>query len=220
MEPVTYRISRNGQLYGPYSLREAERYFASGHILATDLAQPVGAEEWLPIAALFPTAPAVAPRTLPGGLPRLFPDPPDLPWWVMLLLSVVTFNIFSALWDVWQSLWLRRVERTSMAIFLYTGAAVIFFLKLPNTWHTVLSNMGWTEVQPPPTSWLIFAITACLWLSSRLVFRTELLRHFNRTEPIGLSLNWIFTLLFGGVYFQYQFNRINHMKRTLRVSVP
>jgi len=217
---MTYRIARDGELYGPYSLREAERYLASGHILATDLAQPVGADEWLPITALFPTAPGHAPRTLPGGLPRLFPDPPDLRWWALVLLSLFTLNIFSALWDIWESLWMRRVERSSVAIYLYVGAAVLFFLKLPSTWQTVLYNVGASDVTPPASTWPLVIITAIFWLASRFVFRSELLRHFNGPEPIGLRLNAFLTLLFGGLYFQYHFNRINQLKRTLRISVP
>ena len=57
---MTYRIARNGQIYGPYSLAETERYIAAGNILLTDLAQAEGMQEWLPVEQLFPTAPAVS----------------------------------------------------------------------------------------------------------------------------------------------------------------
>ena len=63
-------------------------------------------------------------------------------------------------------------------------------------------------------------ISIVLALASRFVFRAELLRHFNGPEPMGLHLSWWMTLFFGGLYFQYHFNRINELKRALRVSVP
>ncbi len=34
-----YQISRNGQMYGPYTLEDLQRYLASGNILPTDMAK-------------------------------------------------------------------------------------------------------------------------------------------------------------------------------------
>jgi hypothetical protein len=59
-----------------------------------------------------------------------------------------------------------------------------------------------------------------LAIVARFVFRNELLRHFNGPEPLGLRLNAFWTLLFGGLYFQFHFNRINERKRMLRMNVP
>ena len=36
---MTYQVSRNGQLYGPYTLEDLQRYVASGNILPTDMAK-------------------------------------------------------------------------------------------------------------------------------------------------------------------------------------
>lgn len=217
---MTYRVARNGQIYGPYSLLEIERHISTGNIVATDLAQPEGGEEWLTIESLFPTSPIPVARSLPGGLPTLYPDPPNLPWWLMLLLSALTLGIFSTVWDVYESFWLRRIDRTSLSIFFYIASAVVFFMKLPGTWHTVLYNIGWSEGVPEGSSLLFMLFTIAIAITARFLFRKELLRHFNGREPIGLRLSWFLTLCCGGVYFQYHFNRINAVKHTLRVSVP
>jgi GYF domain 2 len=218
---LTYRIARNGEVYGPYSLMEVERHLASGHILASDLGQPEGAQEWLPVDTLFPTSPAPAARRLPGGLPALFPDPPDLPWWVALLLDVVTFGLFFVVWDIVLTVWMRRVSRTSYAVFFYALAAVLFAFSVPSTWHTVAFNFfDEPRVDPAPIVGLLAACGFVIRLLARFEFRNELLRHFNGPEPIGLRLNAFLTLLFGGLYFQYHFNRINELKRALRISVP
>ncbi len=48
-----YRISRNGQLYGPYTLEDLKRYLASGNILTTDLARSEEMQEWRPVSQIM-----------------------------------------------------------------------------------------------------------------------------------------------------------------------
>ena len=217
---MTYRIARNGQVYGPYSSPEVHRYLASGQIVATDLGQSDSMQEWLPIADLFPSTPMLESRPYPGGLPRLFPDPPNLPWWVALLLGILTLGAFFQLWDILQSLWMRRVEPRSIALYLYLIEAVLYLAKLPSTIHNIAFNLGYESIPDTGHSTLFLLLSTILFLATRFTLRRELLRHFNGPEPIGLHLNAFFTLLFGGLYFQFHFNRINALKHTLRLSVP
>ena len=77
---MTYRIARDGTIYGPYSTAEVLRHMAAGAIVPTDLAQSDGQQEWLTVAIVFPATPVPA-QVHPGGMPHLFADPPDLPWW-------------------------------------------------------------------------------------------------------------------------------------------
>lgn len=220
---MTYRIARNGQTYGPYTEAEVRQYLASGNILASDLAQPEGAEDWIPVLELFPLAATPyadtqATAAAAAAMP-LYPDPPDFPWWVALILGIVTGGIFFVIWDLVEASWLRRIERGSAALMLYIAVAVVFLFKLPGMWATVNYNafggpLVHTHMPGLGLAGLILTITA------RFVFRRELLNHFNGPEPIGLRLNGFWTLLFGGLYFQYHFNRINEIKRAMHVSVP
>jgi GYF domain 2 len=215
---VTYRIARDGEIYGPYSTAEVLRHMAAGAIVPTDLAQGEGQQEWLRVETLFPAAPAPQPMH-PGGMPKLFPDPPDLPWWIALLIGAFTLGFFFQIWDIVQSAWMKRVDRNSIAVFLYIAEFVVFLMKLPSTLHNVAHNFGAATYMETPSRWLIIT-GVILLLASRFVLRSELLKHFNGPEPIGLRLNWLWTLLFGGLYFQYEFNCINQVKRTLHISVP
>jgi len=217
---MTYRIARNGSIFGPYSLMEVQRYLASGQIVATDLAQDDMMQEWLPVEVVFPTSPALAARPYPGGLPRLFPDPPNLPWWVALLLGIVTLGAFFQVWDIIEAVWMRRVDKSSIALFLYLAEAVIYLGKLPMTIQNVAYNIGFGPPAASEQSLWLTLIGLILFLASRFTLRRELLRHFNGPEPIGLRLSSFMTLLFGGLYFQFHFNRINALKHTLRTSVP
>jgi hypothetical protein len=216
---MTYRIARDGQVFGPYSLLELQRYLASGHVLLTDLAQSESMQEWLPVEQLFPRLPTEAP-VQPGGLPRLYRNPPDLPWWVALIVGICTLGLFFQIWDIVEATWMRRINPASIALYLYIAEGIVYLLKLPVTFASISYNLGYGPAVEGGHSFLLTATGVVLLLATRFTFRNELLAHFNSHEPIGLRLNWFFTLLFGGLYFQCHFNRINELKRQLRISVP
>ena len=235
---MKYRIARNGQVFGPYTEAEVLQYLASGNILLTDLAQAEGTANWVPVQELFPLADtpfrgtsapptgfgsSSAPGTsfVPGqGTLPLYPDPPDLPWWVVLLLAVGTGGVFIVIWDIVQAAWLRRVQPASSALALYIAIAVVYVLRLPSSWATIDYNIFGGPPVGPHHGFLLFLVWLGLYIASRTVIRGDLLRHFNGPEPIGLRLNAFLVYLFGGLYLQYHFNRINDVKRAMHVSVP
>ena len=55
---MTYQVSRNGQMYGPYTLDDLRRYVASGNILLTDMAKSEEMPDWLPVAQILGTSQA------------------------------------------------------------------------------------------------------------------------------------------------------------------
>ena len=229
---MNYRIARNGQVFGPYTEPEVLRYLASGNILLTDLAQIEGTADWVPVQALFPLAeapssrasvPPVAPgaKDTTGQIPLpLYPDPPDLPWWLALLLAIGTGGVFIVIWDIVQAAWLRRVQPASSALALYIAIAVVYVLRLPSSWATINYNIFGGPPVGPHHGFLLFLVWLGLYIASRTVIRQDLLRHFNGPEPIGLRLNSFLVYIFGGLYIQYHFNRINEVKRAMHVSVP
>lgn len=218
---MTYRIARNGQTFGPYTDGEIRQYLASGNIGLSDLVQAEGSAEWVPVLELFPLAtvpPPRAPSPVTGPKP-LYADPPDFPWWGALLLGMVTGGIFFVVWDIVEASWLKRTERNSTALLFYIGVAILYLFKLPSMWSTMSYNMfGGPFLHTGSGS--LGAIGFILAIVARFVFRRELLDHFNNREGIGLRLNGFLTLLFGGLYFQYHFNKINAVKRATNTSVP
>ena len=241
---MTYRVTRNGQIYGPYTLEEIERYLASGNIVPQDFAQAEGAAEWTPVAQLLssaaygatgPAAPfsgtayTATPLSAPGFYagavpanfnPQLFPDPPDLPWWLALILGIVTGGVFFVVWDIVQAAWMRKIEPRSTSLYLYIAAAFFFLLNLQTSWHSVGYWVFHSPFVPVHHSGVFGGIRFVLWLAARFVLRSELLTHFNTSEPIGLRLNGFLTLILGGLYFQFHFNQINAIKRSMRTVLP
>jgi len=209
---MTYRIARDAQVFGPYAVEEVYRLLATGNIVPTDLAQGEGMPEWRPVGELFPAPPT--------GARVMYRDPPDLPWWVALLLGILTGGVFFVIWDIVEAEWMRRVSERSAALGLYVVVAILYVLRLPQAWHIVAYNAfnGPLVVATPLGESLGLAGLA-LAIAARFVFRNELLKHFNITEPLGLRLNAFWTLLFGGLYFQFHFNRLNEQKRMLQMSM-
>lgn len=217
---MMFRIARNGQVFGPYTEAEVHRYIASGNIDLADLAQAEGASEWLPVIELFPPA---AGSSFTAQVPRsvgLYPDPPDLPWWLALLLGLFTGGVFFVIWDIVQAAWLKRVQPASNALALYIAIAVVYIIRLPASWATINYNLFNGPVVGPHHGFFLFLVWLTLYIASRTVIRRDLLQHFNGPEPLGLRLNAFLVYVLGGLYIQYHFNRLNELKRAYRVSVP
>ena len=221
---MNYRVARNGQIFGPYTEAQMRAYLASGHVVISDLVQVEGSVDWVPVPELFPL-PAMPGNGPFGAVPTaspftLYPDPPDFPWWVALLLGLITGGLFFVVWDIVQASWLRRVQPASNALAIYIAIAVLFLLRLPASWDTINYNLFGGPPVGPHHGFILFLVWLGLYIASRHVIRQELLAHFNGPEPIGLHLSSFLVYLFGGLYIQYHFNRINELKRAMHVSVP
>src|SRR5260221_1039170 len=114
---MSYQVSRNGQLYGPYTLEDLQRYVASGNVLATDLAKSPEMPDWVPVSQLLGTAgaavptPPMPPYAVPGAyLPSAvpYPDPPKLNWVLDLLFWFLTCRLFTKGYVLVQASWLQK----------------------------------------------------------------------------------------------------------------
>ena len=84
---MTYQVSRNGQMYGPYTLEDLQRYVASGNILRTDMAKSEEMPDWLPVAQILGIAGTAGTTSIPVPLrptpayaaPQPTQRPPALP---------------------------------------------------------------------------------------------------------------------------------------------
>jgi hypothetical protein len=221
---MTYQVSRNGQMYGPYTLEDLQRYVASGNVLPTDLAKSEDMPEWLSVAQILGTGVAVAvpapayaappAYVQPSGI--AYPDPPNLHWGLVLLFAILTCGLFAFIWDLVQVLWMKRVEPQTKALLYFVVLMVLWLLNLGSTiGRTAVMMRGVT----PQTSLLSICISLAVFvlvIVYRFAMRSSLEEHFNGPEPIGLRLGPVMTFFFGGLYFQYHLNRINEIKAVAR----
>jgi hypothetical protein len=223
---MLYHISRDGQSYGPYTLEDLQRYVASGNVLLTDMARPEDGTEWVPVSQLVGTAtaePVMAAPVVPGGygvpgapmaVSGAYPDPPNLHWALVLVISIFTCGLFAIVWQFVQAAWMRRVNPRSNALFFYIGHAVLSFggtflrigLMAASGFHHRYSGIGGG----------LSLISIVVLELAFFDMRRSMEEHYNGPEPIGLSLSGVMTFFFGPLYFQYHMSRINEMKRMAR----
>jgi hypothetical protein len=216
---MNYYVSRNGQQFGPYSLADLQRYLASGEILATDLARSEALSEWVPVTRIVGTVPVASggavssygqiPAYAAAGVsdaaasqvPALAPN---LPWWVLLLLSVVTCGIFTCVWMIVQAIAVQRLDPKSKAVIYYGAAIGLFFIN------------GFLDAQPAirTINALIRLAGIVIIVAGHFSIKGSLEEYFNRTEPIRLQLSGVMTFFFNTFYFQYHFNRIQRWRET------
>jgi hypothetical protein len=226
---MTYQVSRNGQMYGPYTLDDLQRYVASGNILPTDMAKSDEMSDWLPVAQILggadaPATPApvyAAPYAYPQPTGAAYPDPPNLHWALELLLGFCTCGLFVVVWNLVIATWANRVQPASKALIFYIAATVLIVLNFGGSWGFIMS-VAHHHAQAH-RSILGHLISIACWivrLIARFVLRDTLEQHFNGPEPLGLRLNPVMTFFFGGIYFQYKLNEINEIKQGFRYRNP
>jgi hypothetical protein len=229
---MTYQVSRNGQMYGPYTLEDLHRYVASGNVLLTDLAKSEEMPDWLPVAQILGTSPlgaAGAPAATPAHPTAAayppqpgvaYPDPPNLNWGLELLLGFLTCGLFVVVWNLIIASWANRIQPASKALLYYIIATVLIVLNYGGSWGVVIAM---THHVHPHRSILGSLISLACWvvrLIARFTLRDTLEQHFNGPEPLGLRLSAVMTFFFGGIYFQYKLNEINQVKQAIHYRIP
>jgi GYF domain 2 len=222
---MPYQVSRNGQTYGPYTLEDLQRYVASGNIASTDLAKSEDMPDWIPVSQILniqaPSTIAAQSYMPPANYPTSaipYPDPPNVPWLLDLALWFLTCSIFNKVYILVQAAWLQKIHPTSKALMLYIIATVMAVINVFASFSMVAVIMSHPGVIPPrnPLSSFIGLAYIGIVIGARFAMRSALEEHYNIQEPIGLRLDPVMTFFFGGIYFQYHFNRINEMKRAMR----
>jgi hypothetical protein len=224
---MEYLIAREGKTYGPYTEEAVREYLASGNIVESDLARKDGMTDWQPLRKVLPKAKKMKkePRgkLRAEGLRSDLPSPPDMPWWMALVIEGFTGMTFFLGWNIVEAVWLYRVQRQSRAIYYYSAATLLFALFASSTlskiahaiFHTPLLHSTYASLF---TETPVLVLALFMLLIARFSMRRSLLEHFNGPEPIGLRLSKFWTLVLGGLYFQYQFNRINELKRAVAAA--
>src|SRR3984957_7283219 len=173
---MTYQVSRNGQMYGPYTLEDLQRYVAAGNILLSDLAKGEDKPDWVPVAQILgsaaaPAAPAYAmPAPYPQQPGAAYPDPPNLNWGLELLLGFLTCGLFVIVWNLIIASWANRIQPASKALLYYIIATVLIVLNYGGSWGVVIAM---THHVHPHRSILGSLISLACWVV-RLIARFTL----------------------------------------------
>lgn len=152
-------------------------------------------------------------------------DPPNLNWWLVLLFDALTCGLFQMVWNIVFSVWMRRVQPNSNAIFFYIGGYLLGIvysigyvpLLMQQMQHALAHD---SIVAPHIAHQALMSLLAfagwVLKIVARFAMKSSLEEHYNTVEPIGLRLNGFLVFFFGGLYIQSQLNKVNEIKQAMR----
>jgi hypothetical protein len=206
---MEYFVKRGDQRFGPYSLSDLQHYVQSGDVTLEDWTQSEGMQDWVPVSDVLGNIPALA---IAGGgtavalVPeiQLVPLPPNLHWSIVLILGVVTRQLFNLVWALLQGNWARKLSgdnKPLVLVAMYPAGMLAGFLTIALFRITALGGL--------------FVIAgAIIYLVGMFSIKAAMEEYYNSTENIGLQMSGVMTFFFSTVYIQYQINSIARSKRT------
>lgn len=206
---MEYFVKRGEQRFGPYSLTDLQQYVQSGNVATEDLAQSEGMQEWIPVNQILGNIPAPVrgPEATAVPVPerQLVPLPPNLHWAIVLILGVVTRQLFNLVWAMVQANWARRLSsdnKPMVLVAMYPAGIIAAIL---------------AGVLYPRSPWIAGLLTlggAIVYLFGMFSIKAAMEEYYNSTENIGLQLSGAMTFFFSTVYIQYHINSIARSKKT------
>ena len=207
---MEYFVKRGEQRFGPYSLSDLQQYVQSGNLAAGDLAQSEGMTDWVPLSQVLGNIPAMA--MAGGGVavataaePQLVELPPNLHWSIVLILGLLTRQLFNLVWALLQGNWARKLSgdnKPLVLVAMYPAGMVAGFL-------TIVLFRGAAAL-----GGLFFIAGAIVYLVGVFSIKAAMEEYYNSTENIGLQLSGAMTFFFSTVYIQYHINSIARWKKT------
>ncbi len=204
-----YLIKRGEQTFGPYALTDLQRYVQSGNVLVDDLAQSEGLTDWVAVRQILGDIPAtVVPVTTTAAVPaaQLVPLPPNLHWALLLILNVLTsqiFNLFNIIWAFILANWGRKLSGDNKPLVLVSMYPA-----------GVISGIMAVSMHVPVVGGPLIIGGVIAYLFGIFSIRDAMETYYNSTENIGLTLSGVMTFFFSTVYLQYHVNRIHRWKKT------
>lgn len=214
---MNYFVKRGEEKFGPYSLADMQRYVQSGNISLDDVAQSEGMSEWVPVTQVLGNIPvsstpygaAAAPAT--ELAPDLVALPLNLHWGILLVLEIVTRQLFNLIWVLVQANWARKLIKNNkpMVLVAMYPAGIIAGVMA----EVIGGEAGYGDAA---------GIAAGLCIIGGLIayiigifnIRSAMEDYYNSTENIGLSMSGVMTFFFSAIYIQYHINRIARWKKT------
>lgn len=212
---MNYFVKRGEEKFGPYSLADLQRYVQSGNIAPGDLAQSEGMSEWIPVSQVLGNIPmpvtssgaAAAPAMAPA--PELVPLAPNLHWSLVLILGIVTRQLFNLIWAVVQANWARKLIKDNKPMVLVAmypaGMLTGIAIQLGGFMDRDVAAL---------VGGLFILGGAIVYIIGIFSIRSAMEDYYNSTENIGLTLSGVMTFFFSTVYIQYHINRIARWKKT------
>jgi hypothetical protein len=205
---MEYFVKRGEERFGPYSLSDLQKYVQSGNVVVEDLAQSEAMGEWVPVRQILgdiPVIPIGAPSAAIATEPQLVPLPPNLHWSIVLILGLLTRQLFNLVWALVQGNWARKLcgdNKPMVLVAMYPAGMVAGILTIA-LYRSAAALGG-----------LFIIAGAIVYVVGMFSIKSAMEEYYNSTEPIGLQLSGTMTFFFSTVYIQYHINSLHRWKKT------
>jgi hypothetical protein len=206
---MEYFVKRGDQRFGPYSLSDLQHYVQSGDVTLEDSTQSEGMADWVPVSHVLGNIPAMA--VAGGGIAvaivpetQLVPLPPNLHWSIVLILGLLTRQLFNLVWALLQGNWARKLSgdnKPLVLVAMYPAGMVAGLLTIILFHFAALGG-------------LFIIAGAIIYLVGMFSIKAAMEEYYNSTENIGLQLSSAMTFFFSTVYIQYKINALARWKKT------
>jgi hypothetical protein len=205
---MEYFVKRGDQRFGPYSLSDLQHYVQSGDVTLEDWTQSEGMADWMRVSDVMGNIPAMA---VPGGgtvaiasETQLVALPPNLHWSIVLILGLITRQLFNLVWALLQGNWARKLSgdnKPLVLVAMYPAGMVAGLLTI------VLFRLS-------ALGGLFIIAGAITYLVGMFSIKAAMEEYYNSTENIGLQMSSVITFFFSTVYIQYKINAVARWKKT------
>jgi hypothetical protein len=143
--------------------------------------------------------------------PQLVELPPNLHWSIVLILGLLTRQLFNLIWALLQGNWARKLSgdnKPLVLVAMYPAGMVAGFL-------TILLFRGeGSAALGAGLGGLLIIAGAIVYLVGMFSIKAAMEEYYNSTENIGLQMSGVMTFFFSTVYIQYHINSIARWKKT------
>jgi len=205
---MQYFVKRGDEKFGPYTLAELQRYVQSGNIAPEDLTQSEGMTDWAPVSQVLGNIPAAEITTAGDAAAEplpLVPLAPNLHWGFVLLLDVVTRQLFNMIWALVLANWARKLinnNKPMVLVAMYPAGMIAGML-------VIMTNKSLEAL-----GGLFIIAGAIVYLVGIFSIKAAMEEYYNWTEKMDLQMSGAMTFFFSTIYIQYHVNRIARWKKT------
>jgi hypothetical protein len=211
---MQYFVKRGDQRFGPYSLSDLQHYVQSGNVLSDDLTQSEGMTDWVAVSTVLgdiPAMPISSDRSADvlAIEPELVPLPPNLHWSIVLVLDLITRQLFNPIWALVQANWARKLikdNKPMVLVAMYPAGMVAGILTI-SLYRDAAALGG-----------LFILAGAIVYLFGVFSIKAAMEEYYCSTENIGLTLSGVMTFFFSTIYIQYHINRLARWKKSGTLS--
>ncbi len=150
------------------------------------------------------------------------PMPPDMQWWLVLLIGMFTCGIFIIFWIWKQASFVKKIDPQSDAMKFYGYALVLYVsgyaLAIIGAFAAAAMGSELGLIIPMIGQLVILGGVVCLILAA-FKMRAAIHNYYTMVEPMGINLmdttGAVLTFFFSVYFFQYHFANIAARKKAM-----